>query len=52
MCSAPGYSVSLLLGLCFVLARVTSNGRPSLLILREGPITGAVGDGGPCLSSF
>ena len=52
MCSAPGYSVSLLLGLRLVLARVTSNGRPSLLILREGPVTGAAGDGGPCSSSF
>ena len=52
MCSAPGYSVSLLLGLRLVLARVTSNGRPSLLILREGPVTGAAGNGGPCSSSF
>ena len=52
MCSAPGYSVSLLLGLRLVLVRVTSNGRPSLLILREGPVTGAAGDGGPCSSSF
>ena len=52
MCSAPGYSVSLLLGLRLVLARVTSNGRPSLLILREGPVTGAAGNGGPCVSSF
>ena len=52
MCSAPGYSVSLLLGLRLVLARVTSNGRPSLEILREGPVTGAAGDGGPCSSSF
>ena len=52
MCSAPGYSVSLLLGLRLVLARVTSNGRPSLLILREGPVTGAAGSGGPCSSSF
>ena len=42
----------LLLGLRLVLARVTSNGRPSLLILREGPVTGAAGDGGPCSSSF
>ena len=47
-----GYSVSLLLGLRLVLARVTSNGRPSLLILREGPVTGAAGNGGPCSSSF
>ena len=52
MCSAPGYSVSLLLGLRLVLARVTSNGRPSLLILKEGPVTGAAGNGGPCSSSF
>ena len=52
MCSAPGYSVSLLLGLRLVLARVTSNGRPSLLILREGPVTGAAGNGGPYSSSF
>ena len=52
MCSAPGYSVSLLLGLRLVLARVTSNGRPSLLIFREGPVTGAAGNGGPCSSSF
>ena len=51
MYSAPGYSVSLLLGLRLVLARVTSNGRPSLLILREGPVTGAAGNGGPCSSS-
>ena len=35
-----------------MLARVTSNGRPSLLILREGPVTGAAGNGGPCSSSF
>ena len=52
MCSAPGYSVSLLLGLRLVLARVTSNGRPSLLILRERPVTEAAGNGGPCSSSF
>ena len=52
MCSASGYSVSLLLGLRLVLARVTSNGRPSLLVLREGPVTGAAGNGGPCSSSF
>ena len=52
MCSAPGYSVSLLLGLRLVLARVTSNGRPSLLILGEGPVTGAAGNGGPCSSSL
>ena len=52
MCSAPGYSVSLLLGVRLVLARVTSNGRPSLLILREGPVTRAAGNGGPCSSSF
>ena len=47
VCSAPGYSVSLLLGLRLVLARVTSNVRPSLLILREGPVNGAA-----CSSSF
>ena len=49
---ASGYSVSLLLGLRLVLARVTSNGRPSLLIFREGPLTGAADNGGPCSSSF
>ena len=35
-----------------LLSHVTSNGRPSLLILREGPVTGAAGNGGPCSSSF